>query len=113
MSGRAVRSMMILLLSSCTAFATLGYLAWRPPVRVRRYVTRFVKAHPRLGRFRVRENVLVRWAYEDLDMDEGELGYGDGEEDTMVNFAPEEEVGEGIPLKPSPRKGRWTNYGTA
>ncbi len=100
--------MMILLLSSSTAVMALAYLVWRPPARVRHYVTRFVKAHPRLGRFRVGEHVLVRWAYEDLEMDE-DLG----EEDTMVNFSPAEEVDEGIPLKPSPRKGRWTSYGTA
>ena len=112
MSGRAVRSMMILLLSSFTAIMTLAYLAWHPPTRVRQYVARFVKAHPRLGRWRVGESVLVRWAYEDLEMGE-DFGYGEGEEDTMVNFAPEEEASEGIPLKPSPRKGRWPSYGTA
>ena len=109
--GRAVRSAAILLLSSCTAVATLAYLAWHPPACVRR----FVKAHPRLGRFRVGERVLVRWAYEDLEMEE-EIGYAGGEEDTMVNFGPAadlEEAGEGIPLKPSPRKGRWMSYGTA
>ncbi|KAI0701711.1 autophagy-related protein 27-domain-containing protein [Earliella scabrosa] len=109
--GRAVRSAAILLLSSCTAVATLAYLAWHPPACVRR----FVKAHPRLGRFRVGERVLVRWAYEDLEMEE-EIGYAGGEEDTMVNFGPPadlEEAGEGIPLKPSPRKGRWMSYGTA
>ncbi|RPD65422.1 hypothetical protein L226DRAFT_530997 [Lentinus tigrinus ALCF2SS1-7] len=111
-SGHTARSTMILLLSSFTAVVTLTYLAWHPPARVRQYVTRFVKAHPRLGRWRVGESVLVRWAYEDLEMDE-DFGYGEGEEDTMVNFAPEEEAGEGIPLKPSPRKGRWPSYGTA
>ncbi|KAI0717444.1 autophagy-related protein 27-domain-containing protein [Cerioporus squamosus] len=109
-SRRTARSMMVLLLSSCTAVVTLAYLAWHPPARVRQYVTRFVKAHPRLGRWRVGERVLLRWAYEDFEMGED---FGEGEEDTMVNFASEEETGEGIPLKPSPRKGRWPSYGTA
>ncbi|KAI0746711.1 hypothetical protein C8Q80DRAFT_1176892 [Daedaleopsis nitida] len=70
------------------------------------------EAHPRLARFRVGERVLVRWAYEDLEMDDDVL-YADGEEDTMVNFVPEAEGGEGIPLKPSPRKGQWASYGAA
>ncbi|RDX54436.1 hypothetical protein OH76DRAFT_1397733 [Lentinus brumalis] len=109
-SGRTARSMMILLLSSCTAVVTLAYLVWHPPPRVRQYVTRFVKAHPRVGRWRVGESVLLRWAHEDFEMGDD---FGEGEEDTMVNFASEEEAGEGIPLKPSPRKGRWPNYGTA
>ncbi|PIL27448.1 hypothetical protein GSI_10597 [Ganoderma sinense ZZ0214-1] len=104
-SGSISRTRMILFLSSCTAIATLAYLAWRPPARIRQYVSRFVKAHPRLARFRVGERVLVRWAYEDLEM--AEAVYAPGEEDTMVNG----EMGEGIPLKPSPRKGQWASYG--
>ncbi len=101
---------MILLLSSCTALATLAYLAWRPPVRVRQYVSRFIKTHPRLARFRVGERVLVRWAYEDLEMEEA--AYAPGEEDTMVNGGTGVgAMGEGIPLKPSPRKGQWASYG--
>ena len=58
---------------------------------MRRAVSRFVKAHPRLARFRVGERVLVRWAYEDLELEEGGYGMGgvgsgaDGEEDVMVS----------------------------
>ncbi|KAI1798279.1 autophagy-related protein 27-domain-containing protein [Ganoderma leucocontextum] len=107
-SDRATRMRMILLLSSFTALATIAYVAWRPPARMRHYVSRFVKAHPRLARFRVGERVLVRWAYEDMEMEEA---YAPGEEDTMVNWGAGE-IGEGIPLKPSPRKGHWANYGT-
>ncbi|TBU45634.1 autophagy-related protein 27-domain-containing protein [Dichomitus squalens] len=108
--GRMTRTTMALLLSSFTAVITLAYLAWRPPTRVRQYVTKFMKAHPRLARFRVGEQVLIRWAYEDLEMDEG---YSPSEEDTMVNWSADEEgSGEGIPLKPSPRKGGMLNYGT-
>ena len=104
------RAKMVLLLSSFTVIITLAYLAWRPPTRVRQYVTRFLKTHPRLARFRVGEQVLVRWAYEALEMDEG---YRPSEEDTMVNWsADEERPGEGIPLKPSPKKGGLLNYGT-
>ena len=106
-SGSIARTRMILILSSCTALATLAYLAWRPPARVQQYISRFVKAHPRLARFRVGERMLVRWAYEDMEM--AEAAYAPGEEDTMVNG----EMGEGIPLKPSPRKGQWASYGAA
>ncbi|KAI8986763.1 autophagy-related protein 27-domain-containing protein [Trametes punicea] len=109
-SGRASRSKLALLLSSFTAVLVLAYLAWFPPARVRQYVTRFLKAHPRLARFRVGEHVLVRWAYEDLELDNS-YGYADSEEDVMVNFAPEADP-EGIPLKPSPRLGGYTGYGT-
>lgn len=111
-SRRAARTRMILLLFSATTLAALAYLAWRPPARVRQYISRLMKAHPRLTRFRVGERVLVRWAYEDLEM-EAAPGYAPAEEDTMVNWgAGAREVGEGIPLKPSPRKGQWMNYGT-
>ncbi|KAJ2983713.1 hypothetical protein NUW54_g10604 [Trametes sanguinea] len=59
--------------------------------------------------FRVGERVLVRWAYEDLELEDE---YADGEEDVMVNFAPEADP-EGIPLKPSPRLGGFSGYGAA
>ncbi|KAH9849418.1 hypothetical protein C2E23DRAFT_935780 [Lenzites betulinus] len=108
--GRTTRSMMVLLLSSFTAVLALAYVAWFPPPRVRQAVSRFVKAHPRLARWRVGERVLMRWAYEDLEMDDG-YGYGEGEEDVMVNFAAMPE--EGIPLKPSPRLGGVSGYGAA
>ncbi|KAI0777632.1 hypothetical protein BD413DRAFT_467353 [Trametes elegans] len=101
-----------LVLSSFTAMLVLAYLAWFPPARVRQAVSRFVKAHPRLARFRVGERVLMRWAYEDLEMEHGDgYGYAEGEEDVMVNFAPEADP-EGIPLKPSPRQRAYAGYGT-
>ncbi|KAI9064716.1 hypothetical protein FKP32DRAFT_1591189 [Trametes sanguinea] len=108
-SNRGSRAKLALLLSSFTAVLVLAYLAWFPPTRVRQYVTRFLKAHPRLARFRVGERVLVRWAYEDLELEDE---YADGEEDVMVNFAPEADP-EGIPLKPSPRLGGFSGYGAA
>ncbi|KAI0360733.1 hypothetical protein OH77DRAFT_1493144 [Trametes cingulata] len=111
LSGRSSRATLALLLSSFTAVLVLAYIAWFPPARVRQYVSRFMKAHPRLARFRVGERVLMRWAYEDLEMDD-EYGYGEGEEDVMVNYAPLTEQ-EGIPLKPSPRPSGFTTYGAA
>ncbi|KAI0371892.1 hypothetical protein BV20DRAFT_126812 [Pilatotrama ljubarskyi] len=111
LSGRSPRATLALLLSSFTAVLALAYIAWFPPTRVRQYVSRFMKAHPRLARFRVGERVLMRWAYEDLEMDD-EYGYGEGEEDVMVNFAPVADQ-EGIPLKPSPRPSGFTTYGAA
>ena len=58
-------------------------------------------------RFRVAENVLVRWAYEDLPLDESE-------EDVMVNGSSVNYLrdDEQIPLKPSPRLTSVTTYGT-
>ncbi|KAJ8487770.1 hypothetical protein ONZ51_g3951 [Trametes cubensis] len=108
-AGRMSRSLLVLVLSSFTALLALVYVAWFPPARVRQYVTRFMKAHPRLARFRVGERVLMRWAYEDLELVD-EFGYGEGEEDVMVNFAPDADP-EGIPLKPSPRHGARAVYG--
>ncbi len=108
--GRTPRQTLVLLLSSFTAVLALVYVACVPPARVRQAVSRFRKAHPRLARFRVGERVLMRWAYEDLEMEDG-YGYGEGEEDVMVNYAPE--VEEGIPLKPSPRLGGFAGYGAA
>ena len=76
MGRRAARHTAILLLSSASALVLLAYAVRHPPRRVRRAVSRFVKAHPHLARFRVGERVLVRWAYEDLELEEG--GYGMG-----------------------------------
>ena len=89
----------------------MAYCVYSPPQRLREKVQSFVKRYPRLQRWRVGENVLVRWAYEDMPLE-------DGEEDVMVNggvatdpiYAGEEEQ---IPLKPSPRKASVTSYGTA
>lgn len=89
--------------------AIVGYVLYRPPRPLRQRVIAFLKSRPSLLRFRVGENVLVRWAEEDIEL-------LDGEEDVMVNgdgesifFADE----ESIPLKPSPRKGRILSYGSA
>ncbi|PSS08914.1 hypothetical protein PHLCEN_2v3404 [Hermanssonia centrifuga] len=68
----------------------------------------YVKKHPSLLKFRVGEGVLIRWASEDLELE-------NGEEDLMVNGANASygDDEEQIPLKPSPRKGHLTGYGTA
>ena len=58
--------------------------------------------------FRVGEGVLVRWAHEDLDLDEHEGLIVEG--DDVNGFVDEEEH---IPLKPSPRKGGFVTYGSA
>ena len=66
-----------------------------------------LKNHPSLLRFRVGENVLVRWAHEDVlldDMDDETVVNGDD-----VNYVYEEEQ---IPLKPSPRKSGIVTYGS-
>ncbi|KAI0646259.1 hypothetical protein C8Q79DRAFT_961778 [Trametes meyenii] len=110
LSGRASRSALVLLLSSFAAVLALAYVAWFPPARVRHALSRFAKTHPRLARFRVGERVLMRWAYEELEMQDG-YGYGEGEEDVMVNFAAEADP-EGIPLKPSPRLSGHVSYGS-
>ena len=67
----------------------------------------FLKSRPALLRFRVGEGVLVRWAHEDVlldDMDDETVVNGDD-----VNYVPEEEQ---IPLKPSPRKNGIITYGS-
>ena len=92
------------------ALALVAHVVRHPPRRIHA----FLKAHPR---FRVREGVLVRWAYEDLALEAN--GDPEGEEDTMVNAADTAYAGdeEQIPLKPSPRHGRGRGkvlgYGTA
>ena len=84
----------------------LAYLIYSPPRPLRRRVQQYLKAHPALLRFRVGEGVLVRWAHEEVLLDnlEGDVVEGDD-----VNWAREEEQ---IPLKPSPRKGNIAFYGT-
>ncbi|KAH9950718.1 autophagy-related protein 27-domain-containing protein [Amylocystis lapponica] len=105
-SDRARRSMMTIA-TSASAIVLLIYLIYFPPRRMRRLVTAYVKAHPRLLRARVAERVLVRWAYEDLEFERGE-------EDTMVNADEEFTASdEQIPLKPSPRHSVLIDYGTA
>ena len=89
------------------------YLAHRPPRRLRRAVLAYMKAHPRVMHSRAGEQVLIRWAREDLIFDAGD-------EDTLVNGPlpmPAVRTGagidEGIPLKPSPRPMLPNNYGSA
>ena len=87
------------------------YLAQRPPRRLRRLVLAYMKAHPRLMHSRAGEQVLMRWAREDLIFDAGD-------EDTLVHGPPPgvragAGIDEGIPLKPSPRPMVPNNYGSA
>ncbi len=83
-------------------------MLYSPPRSVRRRFQSYVKKHPSLLKFRVGEGVLIRWASEDLELE-------NGEEDLMVNGANASygDDEEQIPLKPSPRKGHLTGYGTA
>jgi hypothetical protein len=86
---------------------TIAYVVYSPPRPLRRRVQQFLKDHPSLLRFRVGESVLVRWAHEDVLLDNFEdetVVNGDD-----VNYADEEEQ---IPLKPSPRKTGIVSYGT-
>lgn len=85
----------------------IAYLIYSPPRPLRRQVQQFLKNHPSLLRFRVGESVLVRWAHEDVlleDLDDETVVNGDD-----VNYSYEEEQ---IPLKPSPRKTGITTYGS-
>ena len=86
--------------------AVIAYLVYWPPRPLRRRISLFLKEHPSLVRFRVRENVLVRWADQDVVLDSFE---GDVVEGDDIHHAREEEQ---IPLKPSPRKGNIAFYGT-
>ena len=88
-------------LSRVAVFA-VAYLIYSPPRPLRRRVQQFLKAHPALLRFRVGEGVLVRWAHEDVLLedieDEATVVHGDD-----AHFVNEEEQ---IPLKPSPHRTR-------
>jgi hypothetical protein len=76
---------------------------------LRRFVSRLLKKHPSLVRFRVAENVLVRWAaHDEIDLDDDQALFIDGDD---VNHSGNDE--NNIPMKPSPRKGGFTvSYGT-
>ena len=87
--------------------AVIAYLLYSPPRRLRRSISKILKNHPSLLRWRVGENVLVRWAREEIDLDEDDPMLIT--DDEISRFLDEE---EGIPLKPSPRKGGITSYGT-
>ena len=86
----------------------MAYCIHSPPQRVRRGLQAYLRKHPSLLRFRVAESVLVRWAYEDLPLDENE-------EDVMVNGSNANYIrdDEQIPLKPSPRLTSIPTYGSA
>lgn len=86
----------------------IAYLIYFPPRILRRIVSRFLKRHPSL-QFRVGESVLVRWAREEIDLDEDDPMFVNG--DDAGRFLIDDE--EGIPLKPSPRKGGIITYGSA
>ncbi|KIP04092.1 hypothetical protein PHLGIDRAFT_25794 [Phlebiopsis gigantea 11061_1 CR5-6] len=89
------------------AIAVVAYLIYSPPRWLRRQIQQYLKNHPSLLRFRVGESVLVRWAHEDVlldDMDDETVVNGDD-----VNYVYEEEQ---IPLKPSPRKSGIVTYGS-
>ncbi|PCH37043.1 hypothetical protein WOLCODRAFT_140694 [Wolfiporia cocos MD-104 SS10] len=107
---RSRQSMMRVLASSAAFMLVIMYLVYFPPRRLRRYITSYVKTHPRLLRSRVGERVLVRWSHEDFPV------FDASEEDTMVNTNAEYEgigTDEQIPLKPSPRRSVLANYGSA
>ncbi|CAL1711032.1 unnamed protein product [Somion occarium] len=105
-TDRPSRSSLTILLSSTTMVLILIYFIYYPPRVLRRFISSYLKSRPSLLRFRVGERVLVRWAQEDLELQD------DGEEDVMVNggrdaesiFVVDDDEEEQIPLKPSPRK---------
>ncbi|KAJ3540976.1 hypothetical protein NM688_g6149 [Phlebia brevispora] len=105
---RAIHKIWMIILSSVCAILLVAYCIHSPPKRFRKRFQEYLKKHPSLLRFRVGENVLVRWAYEDLALDESE-------EDVMVNATNDNYLGddEQIPLKPSPRKPLIASYGAA
>ncbi|KAI0795025.1 autophagy-related protein 27-domain-containing protein [Abortiporus biennis] len=108
-SKRSRTSLWVLFLSSSSVVMLLIYLIYWPPRILRQVLASFLKSHPSLLRFRVGESVLVRWAQEDMNLD-------DFEEDVMVNGEDDDvffDDEEQIPLKPSPRKVRFASYGTA
>ncbi|THH30960.1 hypothetical protein EUX98_g3214 [Antrodiella citrinella] len=108
-SNRTSRASWIMFLSSTAIVALVAYTAYNPPLPVRRRVIAFIRSRPSLTRFRVGENVLLRWAQEDM-------GYENDEEDLMVNGERDPiffQDDEQIPLKPSPRKGLVPTYGSA
>ncbi|EKM53284.1 uncharacterized protein PHACADRAFT_210981 [Phanerochaete carnosa HHB-10118-sp] len=109
-SDRSSAGYWTLLLTSAGAVGIIAYLIYAPPRPLRRRVQQYLKAHPALLRFRVGEGVLVRWAHEDVLLedldDEATVVHGDD-----VHFADEEEQ---IPLKPSPHRARsgYITYGS-
>ena len=104
-STYTARKVWMILISSLFAILLVAYCVRSPPQRLRARLQKLLRDNPRLMRFRVGENVLVRWAYEDMALEEGE-------EDVMVNGVEPIFVGdeEQIPLKPSPRKGRGSHF---
>ncbi|KZT02824.1 uncharacterized protein LAESUDRAFT_729791 [Laetiporus sulphureus 93-53] len=99
--GRSRRSV-VTMFASASLICAIVFLVYFPPRRLRRFLTSYVKAHPRVMRSHVGERVLVRWAREDFAI-------GPGEEDVMIN-AEAAALAEQIPLKPAPRRPVVSNY---
>ncbi|THH17934.1 hypothetical protein EW146_g2971 [Bondarzewia mesenterica] len=95
-----------ILLCTTAGLFLVGYLIVHPPSPIRRRLTPYVRSFRR-SRFRgaIGESKLLQWAQEDMAL---------MEEDEMVNAHGENIFGldEHIPLKPSPKKGLMSNYGT-
>lgn len=86
--------------------SVIGFIIYNPPRAMRRAVSAYLKGHPSWLGFRVSEGVLVRWAHEEIDLDDGDEVV-DG--DDVSTFVDEDEY---IPLKPSPRKIGHISYGS-
>ncbi|KAI0700287.1 hypothetical protein BC835DRAFT_444835 [Cytidiella melzeri] len=103
--NRARQSLWTLIAITSCVTAAIAYLIYFPPRKLRRFVSKFLKKHTN---FRVGENVLVRWAHDEIDLEEDGPLFING--DDISNDIEDE---ENIPLKPSPRKVTFTTYGTA
>ncbi|KAI0087182.1 hypothetical protein BDY19DRAFT_995257 [Irpex rosettiformis] len=104
--GRSGRALWTLIALTTLTTAVVAYLIYFPPRPFRRFISRFLKRHPSIH-FRVGETVLVRWAQEEMDLDEDDPMFVNG--DDISQFLDDE---EGIPLKPSPHKGGVVTYGS-
>ncbi|KAI0266349.1 hypothetical protein BC834DRAFT_842993 [Gloeopeniophorella convolvens] len=91
----------VLLWSSAAVFA-LGYAVLHPPDAVRKRIRTLRRMRFLRG---TGEAKLLQWASEDL------ATLSDAEEDDMVNSRPIAD--EQIPLRPSPTRLKFANYGTA
>lgn len=86
----------------------VGYLIHSHPQKLKQRLTaHLVESRQSKLPFRVGESVLIRWAEEDMGIED--------EEDVMVNSREDRDADEQIPLKPSPGRfsSRPMNYGAA